>query len=68
MAKHITAVVVGGTTQTGLEVGTVVQVMDKLGLTGQAYSATVNGQGAKPDTVLSDYSHVTFAPAVKGGR
>jgi hypothetical protein len=67
MACNITAQVLGGKAQTGLEASTVRELVGKLGLD-NSYSATVNGKVAGLDTKLEEYNFVTFAPNVKGGK
>ena len=65
MANNITAQVLGGTPQSGIEANTVGDVKSKLGVPN--HSASVNGQPASDSTVLSSYQFVSLSPAVKGG-
>lgn len=66
MAKNVSVQAIGGSSKV-IEVNTVGDAKQELGLTGN-YTASVNGVPAKDDQVLAEYSFVTFAPAVKGGR
>jgi len=58
--------VLGGTPDR-LDADTVQDVFDALELSGN-YTASVNGDPATMDAVLSDEDFVSFAPKVKGGR
>lgn len=65
MAKNITAQVLGGEAQIGLQAANVGEIKQQLGVPN--HSASVNGQPADNSTVLSDYQFVSLSPAVKGG-
>lgn len=49
-----------------VEADTVADVKAELGLEG-SFTATVDGETASEDTLLSDNQYVCFAQAVKGG-
>lgn len=66
MAQNVTAQVTGGQAKV-IEASTVKEALNKLGLVGN-YTATVNGSPASMDQGLGDYSFVSFATAVKGGK
>lgn len=66
MAKNITAQVLGGSPKV-IEAETVQDAFNALGLNGN-YTATINGDAAEMSDGLDDYSFVSFAQAVKGGR
>lgn len=66
MSEKITAQALGGETVPNLEVATVQEAFDKLGLDG-SYSATVNGEPADMEDEVEDYAFVSFSPSVKGG-
>ncbi len=65
-AKKITAQVLGGETKTFEAIGTVKDVYNQLGLTGE-HTAAINGEPADMDSELNDYEFVTFSKSVKGG-
>jgi hypothetical protein len=49
-----------------IDADTVADVKEALGLSGN-FTATVDGETASEDTLLSDNQYVCFAQAVKGG-
>jgi len=65
MAKKVTAQVVGGASKT-VEANTVGDLKRMLNVPN--HTATVNGETASNDTVLSDFNFVHLAPAVKGAQ
>lgn len=67
MAKNISVSVFGGAQKTALELNTVKDAYNALGLSGN-YTATVNGDPADLNQELNDYEFVSFTQALKGGR
>lgn len=64
MAQNVTVKVLGGDTKV-IEAQTVREAKQKLGV--PSHTASVNGQPARDEDELAEYSFVTLAPAVKGG-
>lgn len=67
MANNVTTQVLGGSAKVLQNVDTVQDVLDALELSGNSYTASINGEPAEMDSELNDYEFVTFAAAVKGG-
>lgn len=67
MALKITAQVVGGEAKTFESVGTVRDVMGRLGIS-ENYKASVRGEPVELDEELEDYDFVSFSENVKGGK
>ena len=67
MANKVTGVVLGGAPQILDGVNTIGDVRKKMNIAAN-YEASVDGEPADNDYELDDYNHVSFAPAVKGGK
>lgn len=65
MAKGIAAQALGGDAINNLEINSVQDAYNKLGLSGN-YTPTVNGRPAEMNQRLNDFEQVNFSPAVKG--
>lgn len=66
MAKNVTVNVIGSTPKV-MEVTSARDAMSKLGLSGN-YTATANGSAVDLDAGLQDFTFLTLAVAIKGGK
>lgn len=66
MAKNVIAQPLGGEKKVLDDVYTLLDVKNKLALTGN-YTATVNGNPQSDDYAIEEGDFVSLAPAVKGG-
>lgn len=67
MATNVIGHVIGADKQVFDGVDTVADVKKKLGIEGQTFAATVNGEPAEDSDEVNEGDYVTFARAVKGG-
>lgn len=67
MANKVTGHVLGGQPKLLDNVNTVEDVRKQMDV-GAGYEATVQGEPSDGNEALDDFDHVSFAPAVKGGK
>jgi sulfur carrier protein ThiS len=67
MATNVISQVLGGEKKVLDDVHSVSDVKSKLNVSGQNYTASINGEPAKDSDMLEDGDFVSLSQAVKGG-